>query len=116
MIELLSKLLAKNGLLLLTTGNLHSPLAWVLGLGFPYCVPEIHVSYFNPELLSKIYVTNGLVPVRVRFSENLRFKFLKNLPKSLSKRFADRLSASRILLGALDWFYGVSDMPCATKR
>ena len=113
--RLLARLLKKRGLLLLTTGNLASPVARVMRLRFPYCVPEIHVGYFNPELLAKIYEMNRLSPVRAQFHESLRFKFRKNLPKLVPEKLADRISRSAILLRALDALYGVSTMPCATK-
>jgi len=53
-LELLARLLAPDGLLLLSTGNLRSPLARALGIAFPYCVPEIHVSYFGSASLKLI--------------------------------------------------------------
>jgi SAM-dependent methyltransferase len=114
-IELLARLLAPNGLLLLTTGNLRSPLATLLGISFPYCVPEIHVSYFTPFALKYVYERVGLKPVNLRFLDGLRFKFLKNIAPMLPPGLAQTLAKSTILLRALDFLYGVSAMPSATK-
>ncbi len=115
-LELLSRLLAPGGLLLLSTGNLRSPLARVLGIAFPYCVPEIHISYFSPASLRFIYGKVGLTPVNVRFHGALRFKFLKSIAPLLPARFAQLLSRLIPLLFALDLAYGVSAMPSATKE
>jgi 2-polyprenyl-3-methyl-5-hydroxy-6-metoxy-1,4-benzoquinol methylase len=114
-IELLAQLLEPDGLLLLTTGNLGSPLARLMGIGFAYCVPEIHVSYFTPCALKYAYGKAGLRPVKVEFLDGLRFKFLKNIAPILPPRLAQTLAKSAILLRALDFLYGVSAMPSATK-
>ena len=114
-IELLGRLLAPDGLLLLTTGNLRSPLARMMGIGFAYCVPEIHVSYFTPSALRYAYERAGLKPVNVQFLGGLRFKFLKNVAPLLPPRLAETLARSTILLRLLDFLYGVSAMPSATK-
>jgi SAM-dependent methyltransferase len=113
--KLLARLLAHNGLLLLSTGNLKSPLAKAFGISFPYCIPEIHISYFNPELLRTLYSQLGLTPVHVRFEETLRFKFLKNIGGSLPMGVSSRMSNSKALLRFLDFLYGVSAMPSAAK-
>jgi SAM-dependent methyltransferase len=113
--ELFARLLAPGGLLLLTTGNLRSPLATLLGIGFPYCVPEVHVSYFTPFALSYAYERVGLRPVKVQFQDGLRFKFLKNVAPLLPRRVAQTLARSAILLRVLDFLYGVSAMPNASK-
>ena len=113
--ELFARLLAPNGLLLLSTGNLRSPLARLAGIGFPYCVPEIHVSYFNPFCLQNVYKRVGLRPVKIQFLDGLRFKFIKNVGALLSPGLARTLSQSTILLRLLDFLYGVSAMPSATR-
>jgi SAM-dependent methyltransferase len=114
-IELLARLLEADGLLLLTTGNLGSPLARLMGIGFTYCVPEIHVSYFTPCALKYAYGKAGLRPVKVEFLDGLRFKFLKNIAPVLPPRLAKTLARSTILLRGLDFLYGISAMPSATK-
>lgn len=113
--ELLAQLLAHNGLLLLSTGNLKSPLAKVSGIFFPYCIPEVHIGYFNPELLSTLYSQTGLTPVHVRYEGTLRFKYLKNIARALPVGISSWLSNSKALLGFLDFLYGVSAMPSAAK-
>jgi 2-polyprenyl-3-methyl-5-hydroxy-6-metoxy-1,4-benzoquinol methylase len=113
--ELVARLLAPQGFLLLTTGNLGSPLAKLMGIGFAYCVPEIHVSYFNPLSLKYAYERVGLRPVKLQFLEGLRFKFLKNVAPLLPPGLAHALARSTMLLRLLDFFYGVSEMPSATK-
>ncbi len=113
--RLLGRLLKKDGLLLLTTGNLASPVARSMRLGFPYYVPEIHVGYFNPDLLARVYRLNGLSPVHVRFHDSIQFKLRKNLPAFVPEQLAERVSRSRIAIKVLDALYGVSEMPCATK-
>jgi len=114
--ELLARLLAPNGLLLLTTGNVDSPLAKLTGIGFGYCVPEIHVSYFTPFSLKYAYDRVGLRPMKVRFLDGLRFKFLKNVEQRLPPGLANALAKSTLLLRLLDFLYGVSAMPSATKE
>jgi SAM-dependent methyltransferase len=113
--KLLARSLANNGLLLLSTGNMKSPLAKAAGISFPYCIPEIHVSYFNPGLLRTVYSEIGLTPVRFRFRDSLRFKFLKNISGVLPEKFASRLSNFQPLLRLFDYLYGVSAMPSAAK-
>ena len=113
--KLLAKLLRKDGLLLLTTGNLESPLARLLGIHFPYCTPEIHVGYFYPALLERAYHQVGLTPKCVRFKGALQFKILKNLPSFIPAKLKARLACVRILQQILDFGFGVSQMPCATK-
>jgi len=74
-------LLKPGGLLLVTTGN-----ASAFRKGFfewSYVVPEIHVSYFEPQSLSKAMELAGFRPeIRASipgFDDILRFKILKNL-------------------------------------
>jgi 2-polyprenyl-3-methyl-5-hydroxy-6-metoxy-1,4-benzoquinol methylase len=113
--KLIARRLAPAGLLLLTTGNLRSPLARLMGIAFSYCTPEIHVGYFTPFALRYAYERVGLRPVKVQFLDGLRFKFLKNVAPLLPARLAQTLAGSTILLRLLDFLYGVSAMPSATK-
>jgi len=115
-VRAVARLLRPGGLLLLTTGNVECPWARYRGLDFGYCMPEIHVSLFNPGTLGRLYRAAGLEPRAVRFRGTLRFKVLKTL------RFRPRLrSAARLLLAfppflrLVDHLYGVSAMPCAVK-
>lgn len=75
------KLLRPDGLLFLTTGNA-APFASDL-LRWPYIIPEIHVSFFEPSTLRHAFSSCGLkpgpIPARDGFDEILKFKVLKNL-------------------------------------
>ena len=112
----IARLLKPGGLLLLTTGNMSSPAARRHGIHYRYCAPEIHVSLFNPDCLARLYRSVGLEPFAVRYHGAVKFKVVKSL------RYRPVLRGlSRVLLAfppavrAVDWLYGVSDMPCAVK-
>ena len=74
-------LLRPGGLLLLTTGNA-APFASALER-WSYIVPEIHVSFFEPDTLRRALVESGFRPADIPpgggFDEVLKFKVLKNL-------------------------------------
>jgi 2-polyprenyl-3-methyl-5-hydroxy-6-metoxy-1,4-benzoquinol methylase len=115
-LQLVTRLLKPGGLLLLTTGNLESPVARKQGIHYRYCAPEIHVSLFNPRCLSKLYQRVGLSPLAVRYHGAVKFKVLK----SLRHRRALRAIAAALLklppfVRVVDRLYGVSAMPCAVK-
>jgi SAM-dependent methyltransferase len=112
----ISRLLKPRGLLLLTTGNMHSPLARVTGFRFSYCVPEVHISLFNPRLLENVYRAYGLEPCYFRYSGVIRFKILKSLGPRLGKnKIASFVAGLRPVTRILDWLFGVSKIPCAVK-
>jgi len=105
-----------GGLLLLTTGNLDCPVARRQGLDFGYCVPEIHVSLFNPAALGRLYRAAGLEPRNLRYRGAVHFKVLKNLRFRPAVRFLARgLLALPPVVRVIDDLYGVSAMPCAVK-
>ncbi len=115
-LALVSRLLKPGGLLLLTTGNLDSPVARRQGIDYRYCAPEIHVSLFNPRCLAQLYRRVGLEPRFVRYHGAVKFKVVK----SLRHRRALRAAASAALafppfVRVVDALYGVSAMPCAVK-
>lgn len=114
-VELLSRLLRPGGLLLLSTGNLDSPLARWQGLQFAYCIPEIHISLFTPRALTTLYESVGLVPLQLRYDGSLRFRALKNLPRLPLGHLLAPLAGSLIVRRTLDFLFGVSAMPCAVK-
>jgi 2-polyprenyl-3-methyl-5-hydroxy-6-metoxy-1,4-benzoquinol methylase len=84
-------LLRPGGLLFLTTGNA-APFASDL-LRWPYIIPEIHVSFFEPSTLRYAFSSCGLeagpIPARDGFDEILKFKVLKNLKIRRRSRLTD---------------------------
>ena len=113
-IELLARLLKPSGLLLLTTGNMHCPLAKLQGLQFSYCVPEIHVSLSNPGLLAALYRQAGLKPVYMKYHGVIRFRILKSLTHGTARRLS-ALAHFPFIIRLADLAYGTSAMPCAIK-
>jgi cyclopropane fatty-acyl-phospholipid synthase-like methyltransferase len=112
----ISRLLKPRGLLLLTTGNMHSPVARMRGFKFSYCVPEVHISLFNPRLLETVYRACGLEPRYFRYSGVIRFKALNSLGPGLGKnRIVSVIAGLRPVTLVLDWLFGVSKIPCAVK-
>jgi SAM-dependent methyltransferase len=112
---LLSRLLRPGGLLLLITGNLGAPLARWQGIRFPYCIPEIHISLFDPRSLAALYRRHGLAPVQLPLDGMLRSRLLKNLPLLPPALRKPALAGSRPVRLLADRVYGVSAMPCAIK-
>jgi SAM-dependent methyltransferase len=115
-IELLARSLKPGGLLILTTGNLDCPLAKLQGIHFTYCIPEIHVSLFNPSLLSRLYREVGLTPILMRHDGTIKFRFLKNLARIPGGRWLTWLAFFRPVLRFADYLFGVSKMPFAIKQ
>jgi SAM-dependent methyltransferase len=115
--QLVARLLKPGGLLLLTTGNLESPVARKQGIHYRYCAPEIHVSLFNPRCLSQLYQRVGLTPMAVRYRGAVKFKVLKSLRhRPVLRTIAAALLKLPPFVRAVDRLYGVSAMPCAIKR
>jgi len=111
-----ARLLKPGGLLLLTTGNLDSPVARRQGIHYRYCAPEIHVSLFGPRSLAHLYARVGLQPQSVRYAGAVQFKVLKTLRH---RPVAGALAGLALHLPPVVWLidrmYGVSAMPCAVK-
>lgn len=115
-LQLVARLLKPGGLLLLTTGNLESPVARKQGIHYRYCAPEIHVSLFNPRCLSHLYQRVGLTPLAVRYNGAVKFKVLKSLRhRPVLRAIAAALLKLPPFVRAVDRLYGVSAMPCAVK-
>lgn len=112
---LAARLLRPGGLLLVTTGNLASPVARAKGLGYAYCLPEIHVGYFTPRALETIYARHGLAPVRFRYDGVVRFKVIKTLRTAGRQRLARLALRLPFAVRVVDRLFGTSRMPCATK-
>ncbi len=115
-LALAARLLKPGGLLLLTTGNLSSPIARLSGIRHHYCAPEIHVSLFNPRCLARLYGQMGLTPIQVRYNGAVQFKVLKTLRhKPALRRIAGAVLRLPWCVQLIDALYGVSAMPCAMK-
>ena len=115
-VALVSRLLKPGGLLLLTTGNLDSPVARRHGIHYRYCAPEIHVSLFNPRCLARLYAAHGLTPLSVRYHGTVVFKVVKSLRHRPVLRAVAHLALKfPPFVRLVDHLYGVSAMPCAVK-
>jgi SAM-dependent methyltransferase len=114
--QLVARLLKPGGLLLLTTGNLESPIARRQGIHYRYCAPEIHVSLFNPRCLAHLYRRVGLEPWPVRYTGTVKFKVVKSLRhRRIIRALASAALNLPFFVRAVDALYGVSAMPCAIK-
>lgn len=113
--SLVARLLKPGGLLLLTTGNIASPVPRLKGLDYGYIMPEVHVGYFTPRALNTIYARHGLRPVRFRYDGAVRFKVLKTLRTAGRQRLARLAMGLPFVVRAIDGLFGTSRMPCATK-
>jgi SAM-dependent methyltransferase len=86
-------LLKPGGLFFCTTGNARPYRARLLE--WPYVIPEIHISFFEPETLRQALLRTGFRPEFRGYlpgsTDMIRFKILKNL------RFRRRAAWQRIL-------------------
>jgi|GEM_PF-539493 len=115
-LALVARLLKPGGLLLLTTGNLDSPVARRHGIHYRYCAPEIHVSLFNPRCLARLYRAHGLTPLPVTYRGAVVFKVIKSLRhRPVLRAIAHLALKFPPFVRLVDTLYGVSAMPCATK-
>jgi len=114
-IQLLARNLKLGGLLILTTGNMSSPLARLSGIRFAYCVPEIHVSLLNPSLLNRLYRDAGLMPVRLEHKGTIKFRILKNLRRIPAGGILAHFVNLPLVVRIADFLFGVSAIPSAFK-
>jgi SAM-dependent methyltransferase len=114
-LALCSRLLKPGGLLLLTTGNLASPIASRQGINFAYCIPEIHIALWTPQALRLAYARVGLEPVQKRCTGAIRFKILKNLDRFALLKAGGSLWLLPPIVRMFDWLFGASAMPMAVK-
>lgn len=113
---MLRRLLKPGGTLFVTTGNARPFRDRLSSWG--YVVPEIHVSFFEPETLARAMSRAGLAPAFPGFvsgfADIVRFKVLKNLgvrrPSAL-----ERLVPWSVAARVVDARFGVSAHPIATR-
>lgn len=115
-LEAMAALLRPGGLLFLTTGNA----ARLRGRlrDWDYVLPDIHVSFFEPETLVRALRQVGLepeMPGRVDgFTDLIRFKVLKNLRRR-RRGALERLVPWTIASRVVDRRRGVSSHPIGRK-
>lgn len=112
----MASLLRPGGVLFVTTGNAgpHSDdlLAW------PYLIPEIHVSLFEPQTLALAMRQAGLLPEFPGYGPGweqiIRFKTLKSLRRK-EVSLLDRLVPWRLAAPVIDRRYRVSAHPVGRR-
>jgi SAM-dependent methyltransferase len=106
------QLLRPGGLLFLSTGNAR-PFRTRLDR-WGYVVPDVHVSFFEPETLARALARAGLVPEFPGFvdgwTEVIRYKVVHLLPAPLQP-LVDRLVPWRVVSPIVDRYFGVSAHP-----
>jgi SAM-dependent methyltransferase len=106
------RLLRPGGLLFLTTGNA-APFADRL-TSWSYVIPEIHVSFFEPDTLVRAMRMAGFRPERGvldrGFKEILKFKVLKNLGVRRRSLLTDVIPPAPVAAAA-EWKVRLSDHP-----
>jgi SAM-dependent methyltransferase len=106
------RLLKPGGLLFLTTGNARPSRGRLLS--WSYVLPDVHVSFFEPETLERAMEKSGFRPERrgrlPGYSEIIRFKVLKNL-KVREQNLVERLMPWPMLAAIVDARFGVSAHP-----
>ena len=115
-IEFLSSiraLLKPGGILLLTTGNA-KPYRNAISNWSYASVPEVHVSFFEPDTLALALKKSGFLPVQrgyIRgYEDVIKFKVLKNLHVRRRNAFFDVLPWS-VLSRIVDRRFGVTAHP-----
>jgi SAM-dependent methyltransferase len=110
------RLLRPGGVFFLTTGNARPQRDRLTK--WPYVIPEIHVSFFEPATIEMAFERVGLVPEHhgyVRgFDRVIRYKTVKNLPGPV-RRLADRVVPWGVVAPAIDRRFGVSAFPIGRK-
>lgn len=113
-VRLIRRLLKPGGLFFLTTGNAR-PFRRRLAQ-WSYVIPEIHISFFEPETIARIMKSVDLAPEfrgwLPGFEKMIRFKMLKSLGiqrRSWLERWLPFTCLSRLV----DAYFGVSKHPIA---
>jgi 2-polyprenyl-3-methyl-5-hydroxy-6-metoxy-1,4-benzoquinol methylase len=110
------RLLRPGGLFFFTTGNARPQRTRLTR--WPYVIPEIHVSFFEPETIAIAFRRVGLVPEHHGFVKGfdriIRYKTVKNLPGPVG-RVANRLVPWRLAAPIIDRRFGVAAFPVGRK-
>jgi len=77
---------------------------------------HLHVSLFNPTLLSQLYCRANLTPVRRKHHSTLKFRVVKNLVRIPGGMSLAALVNFAPLLWLADYLFGVSAMASAVKE
>ena len=113
----IARALRPGGLLFLTTGNARPHRDDIAG--WNYVIPDVHVSFFEPETLATAYRAVGLEPEYPGFvpgfSDVLRYKILKSLRKKRQST-AERLIPWWAVTRLVDRRYQVSAQPSARAK
>jgi len=106
------RVLKPGGLFFCTTGNAQ-PFRNHL-LSWKYLVPEIHVSFFEPETLARALTLTGFRPeckgFLAGFTNVIRFKVLKNLRMRRSS-LVEQMLPWRVIARCLDWRLKITAHP-----
>lgn len=115
-LTLLRRLLKPSGTLFLTTGNAR-PFRDRL-TSWAYVVPEVHVSFFEPQTLARAMTRAGLAPAfpgfAPGFTDIVRFKVLKSL-RVRRRNLLEGLVPWSVAARVVDARFGVSAHPTATR-
>lgn len=108
----IKSLLKPGGLFFLTTGNA-KPFRKQIEK-WSYVVPEVHISFFEPETLCYALRLAGFRPQFIKvfsgYSDIIRYKVLKSL-RIRERLFLERMLPWFLLSRIIDWRYGVSKHP-----
>lgn len=111
------RLLKPGGLLFLTTGNAR-PYRDRL-LSWSYVLPDVHVSFFEPDTLARAMERTGFRAEQRRdvpgYRDIIRFKVLKGLGVK-DTHVLERLLPWRLVSAVVDSRYGVSEHPVGWAR
>jgi SAM-dependent methyltransferase len=110
------RMLRPGGLFFFTTGNARPRRDRMPS--WPYVIPDIHVSFFEPATVVRLFERVGLVPEHhgylKGFDRVIRYKTVKNLPPRV-QALADRLVPWGLAAPVIDRRFGVSAFPAGRK-
>ena len=113
----ISALLRPGGLFFLTTGNAEPHRDHFLR--WPYVNPDVHIGYFEPDTLARVYEQVGLRPefrgYLPGFDDIIRYKVLKALKQHRQRRVEQLLPWS-VMSRLVDRRHRVAAHPVGWKR